>query len=121
MPKPHDSDPLVVTIKAALDTSLEQLDQPIVHRLRHIRRQAIVDGLPPNRISAVFRYSLATAGIAAALVALVSVTTLRHTLAPTLPEDQAEELELLASQGSLDLYQNLDFYAWLAQTHHDRN
>ncbi|MPN51558.1 hypothetical protein SDC9_199206 [bioreactor metagenome] len=39
-----------------------------------------------------------------------------HPSRPDMPENRIDEMELLAQQGSLDMYKDMDFYAWLAKT-----
>ena len=54
------------------------------------------------------------AGFATAAVLLVMVMNW-HPSHPAAPENRLEELELVAQQGSLEMYKDLDFYRWLAK------
>jgi hypothetical protein len=101
--------------RALLDESEETLDANILSRLRQARSRALYrEERREPRLWHWFSFP-AAAGMAIALVAiLVAVFTI--TRPPSLePHKTIADLEILASSEHLDLYANLDFYAWLAK------
>ncbi len=105
--QPERARRLVAAAKDLLDDQLTRLDQPIVDRLRRARREAVEAGpKPPRRLWA--------AGLAAACVGFLAVSLWIWQPAATQPIPDPEDLEILASAEDLDLYEDLDFYSWLA-------
>ena len=98
---------LVAAAKELLDEQVAQLDQPVVDRLRQARREAIEAGPKPVRM-------LWAGGLAAACVGLLAVSLWIWQPAGPHPIPDPEDLEILASEEDLDLYEDLEFYSWLA-------
>jgi len=93
-------------VRAQLDQDARELDELTVARLRAARRQALDAG--PRRM----RW-LAAGGLAAATVAgLVALLLLTPAASP--PANGLEQLELLAD-ADIEVYDNLEFYRWLAE------
>ena len=109
----NDDQAFIARIKTLLDRSTNTLDARTRARLQAARRRAIAQiGAPP--IWTLSRWLLPV-GVAAAL-AVVGVIGLWW-LQPGAPPSMAatlEDAELLFAADNLDLYQNLDFYRWLA-------
>lgn len=101
-------------IKAALDAGLEQLDPSITARLREGRLKALEQATRPTFVQWLSGHPRQLAGFATAAVLLVMVMNW-HPSRPGMPENRLEELELVAQQGSLEMYKDLDFYRWLAK------
>ncbi len=94
--------------RAALDQRAHELNPPIDGRLRAARRTAL-EGAAGSRPRWLWASGLAVAATAVLAVFLW--------LAPPTqgPAPQLEDLELLSSSESLEFYEDLEFYDWLAQ------
>lgn len=97
----------VTAVKRELDRSTETLDGLTLARLRGARQRALDAQPPPRRW--LLAGGLATAALSAALVA---VLLFMPALAPPLPDP--EQFDLLSENDGLDLYDDLEFYRWLA-------
>lgn len=97
----------IAAAKDLLEEELTRLDAPIADRLRRARREAVEAGRKPAR-------RLWAAGLAATCVALVAVFL--WIWEPVAPQaiPNPEDVEILASAEDLDFYEDLEFYAWLA-------
>jgi hypothetical protein len=109
------NDPMISRIKQELDAGLDQLDPSITSRLREGRSKALEQTVHKPFWERLFVHPRQLAGFATAAALLVMVMYW-HPSRSVLPDNRVEEMELLAQQGSLDMYQDLDFYAWLATT-----
>ena len=108
-------DPMISQIKQELDAGLDQLDPAIAARLRAGRNKAMAQATKePSSVWAFLRPQR-LAGFATAIMLLILVSHW-HPSRPGMPENRIDEMELLAQQGSLDMYKDMDFYAWLAKT-----
>jgi hypothetical protein len=101
--------------KVILDESEEDLDTNILSGLRQARTRALQgEERREPRLWHWFPFP-AAAGMATALVAIL-VAVFYITRPPVLePHKSMGDLEILASSDYLDLYEDLDFYAWLAK------
>lgn len=93
--------------RAELDRGARELDELTIARLRAARRQAL--DVRPSRV----RW-LAAGGVAATAVAAGLMTLLVLTPATVPTANGLEQLELLAD-ADFDVYDNLEFYRWLAE------
>lgn len=109
----RDDDSVFISkVKNTLDQSADALDAKTRARLRAARRAAFAQAPAPRVFSPRW---LVPAGAVAAL-AVVAALGLWWT-PPAAPPPMAasvEEAELLFATDNLELYQNLDFYKWLA-------
>jgi hypothetical protein len=105
--------------KALLDESAEGLDAATLSRLNRARQSALSRARP----RAVQRWFLPT-GLASACVLLIAVaawhsrTPADATRVPELPFTASAsvnggDIDLVSSDDGLELYQDLEFYAWL--------
>lgn len=102
-------------IKAVLDAGLGQLDPSITARLREGRLKALEQAeRPPFVQRLLVGHPRQLAGFATAAVLLAMVLNWYPSRSP-MPEFQAEEMEMAAQQGNLEMYKDLEFYRWLAQ------
>jgi hypothetical protein len=108
----NDDAAFIARLKSVLDRSAGALDAPTRVRLQAARRRAL-EQAPVAR--AFTPRWLVPAG-AAAVLAVVAVLGLWWLPASAPPPIAAnlEDAELLFAADSLELYQNLDFYRWLA-------
>ncbi len=104
----------VERVRATLDAGIEGLDAETTVRLRRARSRAVA--------AAGARRRRLDGWVPAAVAAGVVVTALwigwRGASEPAVPAGSAaarlEAVDVLAGNANLDLYENLDFYAWLA-------
>ena len=101
-------------IKVTLDAQETQLDADTVRDLRLARHRALATLQRPRRIW----QPVVLAGLAATIV--IVVVSLQHQrVKPPGTGTAMENMALLSSGDDFDLYENLDFYQWLAQEKHD--
>jgi hypothetical protein len=108
---------------ALLDRSVDDLDAPTLSRLTRARHAAIEAATPGAR-----RRWVVGAGLAAASVAALALGMGVHRFdAPTRASSAASALDaadidfVTADDDAIDLYENLDFYAWLGAQPGDKN
>ena len=104
--------------KTLLDQSAQELDAATLSRLNRVRQAALGQARP----RAAQRWFL-PAGLASACVLLLAVAAWHlyappGGMAPALPLTAAAssnggDIDLVSGDDSLELYQNLEFYAWL--------
>jgi hypothetical protein len=109
-----DEQRLVVGIRQQLDRSCNALDGHTLSRLNRIRHAAL-----ERKQTRSSRMLLPFGGFVTACVLVLSVTLFRPGSAPDadLPAGTAplEDIEILTSSDSLDLYEDYEFYQWLAE------
>ena len=102
-------EPFVASIRATLDRSAADLDAETLVRLRQGRRQALE--ARPRRVPwLVWAGGLATAAVAI----LVMVLWWPVAPGPRHHDASLDDVELLTAGESLDVYDDLEFYRWLA-------
>jgi hypothetical protein len=105
---------LLERVKGTLDESCASLDGETLHRLRGIRLAAL-DKAPADRRPFFLWRGFTAGGFATAAVLVVAVSLWMSTFRAPLPEKQVEDLEIITSQEHIDLYEDLEFYKWLAE------
>ncbi|NVN90176.1 MAG: hypothetical protein HXX11_06190 [Desulfuromonadales bacterium] len=110
---------LVSCVKDELNAGLEHMDPAIMARLVESRRRALAQPVRAFLPGLHFMRLLPITGLATAVV-MVAAVSLWYVARPSMTDTRAEEIEMLATQGSLDMYRELDFYTWLAETHETR-
>ena len=103
------SDPFTESIKKTLDQ--QSLDEDTRRKLAEARRQAL-DAVEVARPEHYRPAMLALASIAVLAIA-VSLTFWPKNQAVTV--DSIESFEIITSQESLELYEDLEFYVWLGE------
>lgn len=102
------------TSKAILDESARDLSPDVVARLRQARVRAL-EARPRT-----FFWLLPASGFAAASVAILAVALWFFQPAKPVPMhgplQGVEDLEILTAADNLELYDDLEFYHWLAET-----
>ncbi|QPJ64702.1 MAG: DUF3619 family protein [Candidatus Nitrohelix vancouverensis] len=100
---------LLKQIQNALNEGVDTMDADTRSRLSAVRRNAVKQSASPWRW---LRWQPVQAtGWATALALLVGVLYWQQ---PQTSMTGIEDLDLLASEDSLDLYEDLEFYAWVA-------
>ena len=95
--------------KALLDESARELDADVAARLRQARYRALEAKPRP------FFWLLPASGLAAASVAVLAVALWLYQPARPAPMQGMEDLEILTSKENLELFDDLEFYHWLAE------
>lgn len=109
MTERHQDQEIEQKLRAALDA---EVDDVTAARLRAARLRALA------RLERRRRWPVWLGGVTAAgLVVALSLALLKPTDPPL--TDNAVDFELLVSEGSLELYEDLEFYAWLASRETD--
>jgi hypothetical protein len=108
----NDETAFIAKLKAILDGSVDALDAPTRARLRAVRRQALAQARAPRGFAPRWFVPLGAAAVLA-VVAVLDLWWLPPATPPPLAAS-AEDAELLFAADNLELYQNLDFYRWLA-------
>lgn len=100
----------VSQIREALDTSVNRLDADTRHKIAERRQHALVKHKKNSSI--IFRWSKPAFAIAASVLIALAIVKIQSP--NTLEQENVEALELIVSQDTLDMYEELDFYVWLA-------
>jgi ferric-dicitrate binding protein FerR (iron transport regulator) len=116
----HEHEPIERRAHKLWREAAHHLDASTTARLRAARREALQPSTAPQRQAV--RWLIPTGALAAMALAVMMVwQPLPHTHAPSAnqaassaPQDVDNELPPDAEQVDPGLYQNLDFYAWLA-------
>lgn len=96
----------------ALDDSVRDYDAATRHRLRAAREAAVEAAARPDLRSQLLRWM----GLGAAFASCAMFWVLwTGGLGSQAPVSEVPEPELIAMAGETDLYQDLEFYQWLAQ------
>jgi len=104
---------------ALLDESAGNLDAATLSRLNRARQAALTPHRRPRQ-----RWLIGGSFAAAALALMVAIGIDHRTSAPpALPADglAQDDLDALVGDDNPDLYENLDFYAWLNAQQQDGN
>lgn len=106
----HDDNEINTNIKQALDDSISKLDANTLSKIRQVRAQAV------DKVnSGQHNWSGVMSGaVAMTCVMIVAVMILLESPTQTnlVPLD---DLDLISSSESLELYEDLEFYEWLEE------
>lgn len=104
-----DAEAWVARARSTLDESVRDLDAATRSRLNRARHAALKSARSGRRSLPLWPAALATA------FGLVLAVLLVRTPEPALsaPPVAAEDFAVIAGQDSLELYEDLEFYAWL--------
>ncbi len=106
---------LLTRISKALDDSVDRLDAETCHKLNAARQRALAQ----QKRKTFFTSNWNKAILATAFTVFIAVLVVK----PQWPlineqgvieEESFEAMELMAAQDALDLYEELEFYTWLA-------
>jgi hypothetical protein len=98
--------------KTAFDESVDGLDAATLSRLNRSRQEALAQSVRPG-LSGIWRSRwMPATGLAAA--ALLAVVTLQRPAELDVIAAPASDLEILLSEESIDMLEDLEFYSWLA-------
>lgn len=100
---------VVSQVRDALDDSVKRIDAETSQRITAARQAALAKA--PKRFS-MPKFFAATATALSIFVAVLLVNT---QLNQNLETESVEAIELIASQDTIDLYEELEFYTWLVE------
>ncbi|HEY5973757.1 MAG TPA: DUF3619 family protein [Geobacteraceae bacterium] len=111
----------VKRLKVELDAGSERLDPSVSTRLRDGRQVAVARaGKRSWGLFSLPRWVTAS-GLATAAVLVVAVSLWNGSNGQrTLPGKIGDDFEIITAQEQLDLYDDLEFYRWLAESSRDR-
>ncbi len=118
MKKPMDEKDLAVQAKALFDDSVEQLDAATLSRLNQGRQKALEEVRVAGPSGHWVRW-VPAGGLAAAAVVAVVVwqgAPVEHS-APA--ATSAADFEIMLSEDSLDMLEDLEFYSWIDMANPD--
>jgi hypothetical protein len=116
MKKPTKEEELQARARALFDDSVERLDAETLSRLNQGRQRALQEAHVTAPTGQWARW-VSAGGLAAAAVVAVVVwqgTTI-EVAAPA--ADAAADFEILLSEDSLDMLENLEFFSWMDVAH----
>ena len=94
--------------KAAFDQTVDGLDAATLSQLNQARQQALAETRHPHR--EWLRWAPATAAVAAVVVVMTALEGPTDVDVMAVP---ATDLEILLSEESIEMLEELEFYAWL--------
>ncbi len=101
---------LTAALRRSLDQCRQEIDRESEERLAAARRRAL-SATEKKR----FRPTLLVPAAAMAMAAMAMVFTLKSR--PVLPPDaEVADIEIISSGEDPDFYDQIDFYAWLAES-----
>jgi len=112
MKKPNQDEKLTRQAKELFDNSVEQLDAATLSRLNRDRHAALAELERSKPVGQWVRWVPATGVAAAAVVAVVmwQGATVEGPLPSTGP---VTDFEILISEDSLEMLEDLEFYSWI--------
>jgi hypothetical protein len=116
---PVTEDVIRKAAKSTLDDSTALLDDDVRQRLQQARRVAIqaatVANQRPSR--SAIRPGWMVAGGFAGLALVISVVLYTFPISQPSPMASIEDMPILTAPEDLELYEELDFFQWLAEEH----
>lgn len=103
-------EPWLANVVQHLDTTTRDLDAATLSRLNRARQAALSELKPARTRFWRFLPVLATAG---ALALAIGLWSRAPTPAEAVPSNPAEDFVMLSEGEQIDLYKDLEFYAWL--------
>ncbi len=105
---------LAARVARELDASVDALDAATLSRLNQARQRALAEvAYAPWRRRWIWPAAFAAAASVVMAVAWLPRGAVSPPLATPVASVQQEDLDLLATGDSLDMYEDLEFYAWL--------
>lgn len=98
-------------VRAELEASLENLDPTVTRRLQQARHKALSEVKPVR-----FPVWQPAIGFAMATLLILAVVVWPVQEKVILPAPALVDFELIAADDSLQLFEELDFYEWLAES-----
>lgn len=103
-------DRLIQDVKDHLDQSIEDLDPGIVSKITRARYTVL-----EKQKSKWITWGIPITGIASTAALILIAFNLFFSQNLQIKTEQLEMVEILSSEQNLELFENLEFYAWLAE------
>ncbi|HNP62884.1 MAG TPA: hypothetical protein PKH39_03060 [Woeseiaceae bacterium] len=100
---------ITTAAKQAFDESVDSLDAATLSRLNRGRQTALAELARPNR---GWQQWMPASGLAAAV--LLAVFAFRGPAEVDFSGEPVTDLEILLSEESIEMFEDLEFYSWLA-------
>ncbi|GMQ97366.1 MAG: hypothetical protein BMS9Abin15_1081 [Gammaproteobacteria bacterium] len=110
----HDDEDLIHGIRTSLDDSVHALDGQTQSRLRQARQRALDRLDTGHRWRTIHTNRFIQTSLALVSVAAIAVMLVWSTPQPSPILIHADDLEMMTDIDGLELYENLEFYEWLA-------
>ena len=101
-------------VKQSLDAGMENIDEKILLRLLKIRHQAILEAEGRKKRMFFLPRWVQASAFATIATAIVLVVVWLYDQRPEFFLKNPEDFEIVSSQDQMELYEDLDFYKWLA-------
>ncbi|WP_455210466.1 DUF3619 family protein [Kaarinaea lacus] len=116
---PLTDDILLKAAKTTLDDNSALLDEDVRQRLQQARRTAVAAAMSTSKVPSkpvIKPKWVVAAGSFAVLTMIISIVFfLNATVPETSPMASVEDMPILTAPEELELYEELDFYQWLAE------
>jgi len=116
MTEPHNT-PLEQQLQKDLSQLEQNISPELSRRLYQARRAAIAQAAVPTARTNYFKPALAMS-VASLFAFVVLFASMKPTPVDDIISNGAKDTELISSQDNLELYQELEFYSWLALAEH---
>lgn len=107
---------LLDSARKVLDREIDNLDDATLRRLREIRLDALAMAGDKKGFEFPWTRWITAGGVAMVAVIAVAGSLWISAPAKSLPVQSAEEAEILTSRDNLEMYKDLEFYRWLAES-----
>ena len=98
-------------VKETLDTSLERMDAQTLHQLIAAREQALAQ----HKVRTWFTASWTKASVATAFSVVLAIVIVKTQLTNSFELDETEAIDLVVATDTIDMFEELEFYTWLAE------
>lgn len=102
----------VAWIKGRLDESIDAMDTETAAHLAKARERALGMRRKPRHMP--FHFGLPAAGLAALGIVVMALSFNFGRRAGVLPNLLVDDVEIVTAADDMDLFENLDFYSWIA-------
>lgn len=110
-----NEDELNLNIKQSLDDSIESLDANTLSDIRQIRANAIDKAKSNNHsVNSGHKQDFLIGSVATACVMVLAVVLFLNS-STSIQSIPVEDIELISSSDSFELYEELEFYEWLEE------
>ena len=120
MTKPMDEEKLARQAKSLFDDSVEKLDAATLSKLNQGRQRALEE-LDNARPHGQWSRWVPATGVAAAAVVAVVVWQGTPTESPVPAANSMTDFEILLSEDSLEMIEDLEFYSWVGTAELESN
>jgi hypothetical protein len=107
-------------VKHNLKVKAENLDEKVLFRLQQIRHRVLQDEKEKKKLFFPAVRWIQAGALSTLGVAITLLVIWLHSHQATVSFKNPEDFEILSSQDQMEMYEDLDFYTWLATSHSSR-